>query len=177
MSSTARVWLALGSNLGDSNAILQQAWQELGHKRAIRLITLSSPYETEPVAMESENRFLNAVGILETDLAPEPLLALLQSVEKHFGREKKTGKGGYQDRLLDLDILYYDDRLLNSAHLQLPHPHRAERLFVLAPLVEIDAGHHDPITSHTVEHMYKKLLQRMASGEKDLQEITRAAWM
>ena len=176
MSNTIRVWVALGSNLGDSHSILQQAWRELGLDSAIRLISISSPYVTKPVAMESENLFLNAVGILETDLAPEPLLALLQGVERGFGRDKKTGKAGYQDRLLDLDILYYDDRVLSAPHLLLPHPHIAERLFVLAPLVEIDPQHRDPITDHTAECMHQELLQRMASGEEDFQEITRATW-
>lgn len=176
MSDTARVWVALGSNLGDSNAILQQAWQELGQEEAIRLISFSSPYVTEPVAMESDKLFLNAVGILETDLAPEPLLALLQGVEKGFGREKKTGKAGYQDRLLDLDILYYDDQVLSAPHLLLPHPHIAERLFVLAPLVEIDPRHRDPITCQTAERMHQDLLQRMASGNEDFQEISRGSW-
>ena len=137
MSTKTRVWLGLGSNLGDSRRILQQAWQQLGAEAGISTLTLSAPYASDPVGMESENRFLNAVGILETDLDPDALLSLLQHVEKGFGRDQKTGGDGYQDRLLDLDILYFGDHVLNSGKLLVPHPHIAGRLFVLAPLVEI----------------------------------------
>lgn len=171
-----RVWVALGSNLGDSRRILQQAWQGLGQEETISLLDLSHPYVTAPVGMESENLFLNAVGILETNLEPENLLLLLQGVERDFGRDKKTGEGGYQDRLLDLDLLYCDDRLLVSSDLVLPHPHIAERLFVLAPLAEIDPKHLDPQTGMTAEAMYRELLQRMQSGKEALQEIQQGEW-
>ncbi len=173
---TRRVWVALGSNLGDSDRILQQAWRELGLSREIETVTLSSPYVTEPVGMESEHLFLNAVGILETGLDCLELLALLQQVEKGFGREKKTGVDGYQDRLLDLDILYYGDRVVTSSTLVLPHPHIAERLFVLAPLAEIDMNHCDPLSGRTAQQMHEELLQQMATGATAFQDIRRRVW-
>ncbi len=176
MNKQNRVWLALGSNLGDSQRILQQAWHDLGENESISLVSLSLPYVTEPVGMESENLFLNAVGILDTGHAPELLLALLQQVEKGFGRVSKTGQNGYQDRLLDLDILYYDNCVLNTDRLMLPHPHIAERLFVLAPLVEIDPQHCDPRTGQTAETMHQDLLQQMAAGKKAFQEIKPDTW-
>ncbi len=126
--------------------------------------------------MESEHLFLNAIGILETSLTPESLLPLLQQVELGFGRNKKTGADGYQDRLLDLDILYYGDQVLSSSDLNLPHPHIADRLFVLAPLTEIDPDHSDPLTGKTAESMQHELLQRMKSGEIAFQEINRDIW-
>lgn len=168
--------MALGSNLGDSHRILQQAWQELGREAAIELVSLSHPYVSEPVGMESDNLFLNAVGILETNLAPEPLLAMLQQVERGFGRDKKTGGDGYQDRLLDLDILYFADCVLTGSNLVLPHPHIGERLFVLAPLVELDPEHSDPISGVTAERMHQNLLQQMESGRTAFQEIRRDFW-
>ena len=168
--------MALGSNLGDSHRILQQAWHDLGEDKEIKLIILSRPYVTEPVGMESENLFLNAVGILETDHPPEQLLALLQQVEKGFGRVRKTGQNGYCDRLLDLDILYYDDCVLSTEDLLLPHPHIAERLFVLAPLVEIDPLHCDPCSEQTAAAMHQKLLQQMKDGKKAFQEIKAETW-
>jgi 2-amino-4-hydroxy-6-hydroxymethyldihydropteridine diphosphokinase len=171
-----RVWLALGSNLGDSQHILQQAWRDLGEEEGISLICLSRPYITEPVGMESDNLFLNAVGILETDLAPEHLLTLLQQVEIGFGRVCKTGQNGYQDRLLDLDILYYSDCVLSTDTLLLPHPHITERLFVLAPLSEVDPHHCDPITGATAEAMHQELLLQMAAGNKTLQKIKSETW-
>ncbi|MBN4068202.1 2-amino-4-hydroxy-6-hydroxymethyldihydropteridine diphosphokinase [Desulfotalea psychrophila] len=168
--------MALGSNLGDSHRILQQAWHDLGEDKEIKLIILSRPYVTEPVGMESENLFLNAVGILETNHTPEQLLALLQQVEKGFGRIRKTGQNGYRDRLLDLDILYYDDCVLTTEELLVPHPHRAERLFVLAPLVEIDPLHCDPCSGQTAVAMHQKLLQQMKDGKEAFQAIKAETW-
>lgn len=126
--------------------------------------------------MESDYLFLNAVGILETDLDSESLLALLQQVELRFGRNKKSGSDGYQDRLLDLDILYYDDQVVSLHNLVLPHPHMAARLFVLAPLAEIDPGRCDPVTGKTAQKMKEDLLQRMSSGQETFQEILRDSW-
>ncbi len=168
--------MALGSNLGDSRRILLQAWQQLGEKAGLATCTLSAPYASDPVGMESDNRFLNAVGILETDLDPEILLSLLQQVEKGFGRDKKTGKEGYQDRLLDLDILYYGDLVLTTGVLVLPHPHIAERLFVLVPLAEVDPQHCDPVTGQTVEAMHQELLRQMESGRMAPQQIQAGKW-
>ena len=177
MNKQHRVWLGLGSNLGDSQSILQQAWHDLGKDERITLIVLSLPYVTEPVGMESDNLFLNAVGILETDHTPESFLALLQQVEKAFGRASKTGQNGYQDRLLDLDILYYDDCVINTETLLLPHPHIAKRLFVLAPLSEIDPMHLDPRTGKTAEAMHKELLHQMEAGKMVFQTIKPEAWV
>jgi 2-amino-4-hydroxy-6-hydroxymethyldihydropteridine diphosphokinase len=176
VSGKTRVWLGLGSNLGDSRRILQQAWQQLSAEAGVTPLTLSAPYASDPVGMESENRFLNAAGILETDLDPETLLNLLQHVEKGLGRDQKTGEDGYQDRLLDLDILYFGDQVLNTSNLLVPHPHIAERLFVLAPLVEIDPEHRDPVTGHTVETMRQELLRQMESGRAALQPIQSERW-
>lgn len=168
--------MALGSNLGDSHQILQQAWQELGSVDEVELIGLSRPYVTEPVGMESDNLFLNAVGILETTRSPESLLATTQLVEKSFGRNKKTGMDGYQDRLLDLDILYFSDYQLAATNLVLPHPHISERLFVLAPLLEIDPHHCDPVTGQTATEMHQNLLQDMKTERIAFQEIRRENW-
>lgn len=176
MNEKTKVWLGLGSNLGDSRQILQRAWQDLGLESTITLITLSHPYVTEPVGMESEHLFLNAVGILETTLSPELFLTQLQDMEKSFGRNKKTGTDGYQDRLLDLDILYYGDLVLSNSNLVIPHPHIADRLFVLAPLTEIDPNHCDPRTGQTAKSMQDELFQRMSSGKDAFQIINRNTW-
>jgi 2-amino-4-hydroxy-6-hydroxymethyldihydropteridine diphosphokinase len=172
-----RIWLGLGSNLGDRQSILQQAWHDLGKDERINLVVLSHPYVTEPVGMESNNLFLNAVGILETDHTPESFLALLQQVEKGFGRASKTGGNGYQDRLLDLDILYYDDCVINTDTLLLPHPHIAKRLFVLAPLSEIDPLHFDPRTGQSAEAMHQELLHQMKTGKIAFQTIKPESWV
>ncbi len=171
-----RIWLGLGSNLGNSQQILREAWEVLGNEANVSLIVLSSPYVSDPVGMESDNRFLNAAGIIETDLDPLTLLSLLQKVEKGFGRNKKTGSAGYQDRLLDLDILYFGDLVSSTKELQIPHPQIAHRLFVLAPLDEIDPLKKDPFTQKTVTDMHSELIRKVKTGETDSQEIERRAW-
>jgi len=171
-----RIWLGLGSNLGNSQQILQKAWETLGKNPNVSLIMLSSPYVSDPVGMESDNRFLNAAGIAETDLGPLALLSLLQEVEKGFGRNKKTGSTGYQDRLLDLDILYFGDTCSSAEELQIPHPQIANRLFVLAPLTEIGPLKMDPSTRKTVTDMHKELTRNIESGETASQEIERISW-
>ena len=176
MNTKKKVWVALGSNLGDSNRILQEAWHQLGRGEPVELVSLSHPYITEPVGMDSDNIFLNAVGILETSLTPDSLLAMLQQVERGFGRNKKSTADGYQDRLLDLDILYFDDCVSTSSDLVLPHPHISERLFVLEPLIEIDPDRCDPGSGLTAVAMHQNLLQRMEVGSIAVQEIKRAIW-
>lgn len=176
LNSYGRIWLGLGSNLGNSQQILQEAWETLGNKPNVSLIALSSQYVSDPVGMESDNRFLNAAGIIETDLDPLALLSLLQQVEKGFGRNKKAGSAGYQDRLLDLDILYFGDSVSSTKELQIPHPQIAHRLFVLAPLDEIDPLKKDPFTRKTVTDMYNELISKIKNGEIASQEIERRAW-
>jgi len=176
LKQSERVWLGLGSNLGDSRKILQEAWEVLGRDPDISRVLLSSPYASDPVGMESENRFLNAVGIIETRYDPLSLLTLLQQVEKSFGRKEKTGKEGYQDRLLDLDILYFGTIQSRTEKLQIPHPQIASRLFVLTPLMEIDALHTDPSTKKTVTQMHSELIVKIENGEIAPQEMQRQSW-
>jgi len=176
LNSYEKVWLGLGSNLGNSQQILQGAWETLGTDPDVSLIILSSPYTSAPVGMVSDNHFVNAVGIIETRHDPSSLLRLLQQVEKGFGRHKKTGSAGYQDRLLDLDILYFGDTKNSTRELQLPHPQIANRLFVLAPLMEVDPLYRDPSTQQTVVQMHSELLLKIENGEMILQEIERSSW-
>ena len=171
-----KVWLGLGSNLGNSQQILQNAWETLGQSPNVSLLALSSPYISAPVGMESENTFCNAVGLVDASLDPEALLALLQGIEKGFGREQKTGDTGYQDRLLDLDILRYGDLSISSIHLNLPHPELAFRLFVLLPLLEIDPRYVDPMTGVSAKRMCIELQRQIRSGEAEPQEIQSTVW-
>ena len=176
LNSYEKVWLGLGSNLGNSQQILQGAWETLGNDPDVTLVVLSSPYTSAPVGMESDNRFVNAVGMIETKLDTSSLLRLLQQVEKGFGRHKKTGSAGYQDRLLDLDILYFGDTESNTRELQLPHPQIANRLFVLTPLMEIAPQHRDPFTQKTVAQMHGELLLKIKNDQMISQEIERSSW-
>lgn len=151
----AYAFIGLGSNLGDGRSNLLAAWQRL-QDEAGRAVALSPPFLTEPVGMESEQLFTNAVGLLETRLAPQDLLDKMMGVEAALGRERQKGR----DRTVDLDLLYYDDLVLKTATLTLPHPAIANRLFVLAPLAAVAPLHVHPILCLTSLEMLKNLARQ-----------------
>jgi 2-amino-4-hydroxy-6-hydroxymethyldihydropteridine diphosphokinase len=146
-------YIGLGSNLGDSLHILQEAWQALGEQPKIGLERLSSPYRTEPVGMDSQHWFINAAGSLTTTLAPMELLQLLLSVETDFGRTRDPSATAYRDRILDFDLLLYEDSIVDDRHLILPHPEMHRRLFVLYPLCEIAADYMHPRLQCTIHDL------------------------
>ena len=151
-------WIGLGSNLGDSLHILHQAWQRLGQDPAVRLQRLSTCYRSRPVDMESENWFINGVGELQTSLSPMELLTLLLHVEKEFGRRRDPDATTHQDRSLDLDFLLYDDLIIDEPFLQIPHPRMHSRMFVLAPLAELDPKLEHPTLHLTMTALKNNLL-------------------
>lgn len=137
----ARVFLSLGSNLGDRQAYLAWAIQRLGATRGVRVVACSPLYETEPWPEQHvarERWYLNCAVEIETALAPRPLLRLLRAIEDDAGRVRApVPPGVYADRTLDIDILLYGDRVVSDDDLQIPHPFLHERRFVLAPLCDI----------------------------------------
>ena len=148
-------YLGLGSNLGDRQALLQQAIRLLG-ERTGRVVRLSAFIETEPWGFRSPNMFLNLVLALETTEFPYDLLRLSLSIEKEMGRTEKSS-GEYKDRIIDIDLLMYDNLVLDTPMLKLPHPLMTERLFVMEPLVEIA-----PDVIHPVLHIpMKEILERL----------------
>jgi len=146
-------FIGLGSNLGDSLFVLQNAWTSLGKDARIDLLNLSSPYRTEPVGMSANRWFINAAGMLKTSLSPKELLDCLINTEQQFGRERIPGQQGYQDRILDLDLLLYDQQVLAGGRLVIPHPEMHKRLFVLYPLNEIAPDFRHPILKKTVSEL------------------------
>jgi 2-amino-4-hydroxy-6-hydroxymethyldihydropteridine diphosphokinase len=163
--------IGLGSNLGDSLQILQDGWQRLGQQKGISLQSLSAPYQSKPVDMESKHWFINAAGVIKTTLAPEALLKRLLSVEKDFGRRRNPDDRGHQDRTLDLDLLLYDDLILKTSLLQIPHPQMHKRLFVLAPLAELTPDLIHPQLRKSIETLRQGLLNDTHS--EDGQEVYR----
>ena len=161
-------YIGLGANLGDCRENLLQAWERLGKVNGVKLLALSSPYRSEPVGMESENWFVNAVGSLETSLEPFELLREMFVVEKYFGR-KRVLDGIPEDRSLDLDLLYWDDRVSDDPRVILPHPEIANRLFVLQPLAEIGPELCHPVIQKTSVEMLQDFLmekQEASSGQQ-----------
>lgn len=136
--------IGLGSNLGHPPALLYLAWQELRDHPDILPLALSSLYSTQPVGMASDHGFVNAVVLVRTRLPPFCLLHLLQTIERRLGRLRDPRACGYQDRTLDLDLLFYDDLILAGKDLILPHPRLEQRLFVLIPLAEIARDRRHP---------------------------------
>lgn len=166
------VCIGLGSNLGNSLQILWDAWQRLGQINGIRLQALSSPYRTEPFGMESEHWFVNAAGLLTTSFSPDDLLDLLLEVEQKFGRRRNLGTpNGYQDRTLDLDLLLYDNLIVKTSRLQIPHPDMHRRLFVLVPLAELV-----PQQLHPGLHRSIDSLRRQLMDENDTSPPERIRW-
>lgn len=171
-----RAFIGLGSNLGDSKGTLQESWQALGEVEGITLDGLSSPYMTAPVGMTSNHWFTNAVGRLQVTLTPMELLKKLLVIEASFGRSRKDRSFGYQDRSLDLDLLYYDDVTMDQPELILPHPRVGERLFVLVPLVELEPGFIDEFRGESIVTMEKRLREEFSATSDKEQEIVRSSW-
>lgn len=138
-----RVFLGLGSNLGDKVWNLQEAIRLIGER--VGTVTRQSSFiETEPWGFESEHTFLNAAICCETEKTPREVLLLTQQIERDLGRTKKSTSlltpsllPSYQDRTVDIDILLYDDLRLDEPDLKIPHPLMHERDFVMIPLKEI----------------------------------------
>lgn len=160
MENPQQAFIGLGSNLGDGQANLLAAWQRLGKIAGISLLRLSSPYRTEPVGLDTEHWFTNAVGEIATTLSPTELLAAMLAIETELGRDRTLT----QDRPVDLDLLYYGDLMRNSQTLTVPHPRIAERLFVLAPLAELAPEHLHPLLGRTSRELCENL--RAQAGVK-----------
>lgn len=129
-----RVFIGVGANLDDPETGVRRAIDALGQIPETRLVATSSLYRTAPVGYLDQPDFVNAVAELETRLDPPVLLSQLLSIEQRFGRKRSTRNA---PRTLDLDMLLYGDRQMQTKNLTLPHPRMAERAFVLVPLAEI----------------------------------------
>lgn len=149
-------YLSLGTNQGDLKENLQGALRLL-EERAGRILEVSSFLETEPWGFRSSNRFLNAAVILETALEPLDLLSELQGIERKMGRTKKSHDGIYQDRSMDIDIIFYDDCIINHPKLTIPHPLAHKRAFVMDVMAEIAPDYVHPLLLKTVGELSGQL--------------------
>ena len=148
--------IGLGSNLGERDKNIRTALEKMQEK-GIELLRVSSVLETEPYGYTDQPKFLNAVCLVETNLTPDQLLDALLEIEKEMGRvrERKWGP-----RIIDLDIIFYEDLVLESERLIVPHPDMHNRWFVLAPLAEICPDYVHPKLKKTVRELLQELTRR-----------------
>jgi 2-amino-4-hydroxy-6-hydroxymethyldihydropteridine diphosphokinase len=151
--------IALGSNLGDSLMILESALKNLDQTPGITVKAKSNWYQTAPVGPPQPD-YLNGCAILEVQLSPEELLDTLLGIERQFGRVRLEHWG---PRTLDLDLLLFDQLILESPMLQIPHPRMTQRGFVLMPLAEIAPDWIEPVSGRAIA----QLLEQLNSGDED----------
>ena len=130
------VYLGLGSNLGNKEQHITTAVKHL-EQRVGKVRRLSSLLKTEPWGFTSPHSFVNAAVSIDTRLSPHEVLEATQQIERDMGREQKSMNGEYHDRIIDIDILLYDDMEINEKDLTIPHPLMHQRDFVMIPLREI----------------------------------------
>ena len=147
MTDTVTVYLGLGSNLGNREDNLDMALKLLSQR--MKVVKVSSIYDTEPIGNTAQPRFLNIACEVFTRLSPEGLLALAKGIEGKMGRRGKSG----EPRTIDIDILLYGDIVINTPDLVIPHPRMAERSFVLVPLAEIAPERVHPVSWEKIMDM------------------------
>ncbi|HLP04062.1 MAG TPA: 2-amino-4-hydroxy-6-hydroxymethyldihydropteridine diphosphokinase [Paludibacter sp.] len=148
-----QIYLGLGTNLGDKNKNLDAAIKALSHTIG-KVVKVSSYHASEPWGFESMHSFLNAAACIESEFSPEEVLQLVKRIEKEAGRKRKSGNG-YEDRPIDIDILFYDDVIIDLPELKIPHPHIADRDFVLTPLSEIAPDLVHPVLKRKIKDLPK----------------------
>jgi 2-amino-4-hydroxy-6-hydroxymethyldihydropteridine diphosphokinase len=147
-----RIYLLLGSNLGERKELMDQA-VSLVIERIGPVIQRSSFYETEPWGFSSDALFLNRALQVQTSFSPREVMQNIDGIENKLGRERSGRE--YSSRTIDIDILFYDDIVLKEEHLEIPHPRLQERRFVLVPLDEIAPDLVHPVFRKTVRELLK----------------------
>lgn len=162
-------YLGLGSNLGDREGNLRRALELLSRK--LRLLNVSSLYETEPWGYKEQPKFINCAAAFATDLELDALLGFLKEVEQALGR-KPTFRWG--PRVIDIDILLFGDRVARTEYLEVPHPMLPERAFALVPLAEIAADIRHPVLGLTVQEMADRVSGK--EGVRRLAPLPEVTW-
>ena len=142
------VFVLLGSNLGDRELLVNQACKMMG-ERCGEIVAKSRLYESEPWGFRAEHWFLNQVVKIETSLSPDALMLDLLAIEKELGRDRTTPHEGYVSRPIDLDILYFGDKIIETQLVTAPHPRLHQRRFTLLPLCDVAPDFVHPILKKT----------------------------
>lgn len=149
----SKVWIALGSNMGDGRKNLDEAVENM-NKNGVKVEKISTYIETEPYGYTEQDNFVNAVCIAETELSPRGLLKTLLAIELEMGRVRLIRWG---PRIIDLDILFYEDLIIDEEDLKVPHIEIQKRSFVLEPMDEISPEKVHPVFKKTVHELLLEL--------------------
>ena len=155
MNQEDTIYLGLGTNEGNKEENIRGAIEELSHLLGTPT-AVATIIETEPWGFQSDNSFLNTVVAFKSTLAPEEILKATQEIERRLGRTKKSFDGCYSDRPIDIDILLYGNRVIESEHLTIPHPLLHKRLFVLQPLAQIAPQVIHPTLGKSITRLLKE---------------------
>lgn len=155
------VYLGLGTNLGNRTENIRVALRKI-EKEIGQVVLISTLVDTAPVGFASDNMFINCACLIQSSFSPQEILAKTQNIEREMGRINKSENKVYTDRIIDIDVLLYDDLIIDTPPLIVPHPHLHERSFVLLPLASIA-----PDVMHPLLHKTMKEL------EADLQSFVR----
>jgi 2-amino-4-hydroxy-6-hydroxymethyldihydropteridine diphosphokinase len=150
----AEVYLLLGSNLGNKTDTLRRAVGEI-NKSIGATVKISSLYKSPPWGFEHREYFVNQVVLVKTALLPEEILEQILAIENTLGRNRKPTSGTYQARTIDIDLLYYNHRIISKPDLIVPHPKIQFRKFTLVPLCEIDPEYMHPVLKKTQQELYE----------------------
>jgi 2-amino-4-hydroxy-6-hydroxymethyldihydropteridine diphosphokinase len=152
------VFLGIGTNLGDKKKNIELAFDKI-EEQIGNITSISALYLSKPQGFDSENLFVNCAIHIQTPLKPTEVLSETQSIEKDMGRKDKSEDIGYADRIIDIDILFYNNLIINnSSTLIIPHPHIQERDFVLKPLSEIAPDLIHPVFNKSIEELLNNIL-------------------
>lgn len=158
-------YVALGSNLGDREAVFLRVICEIEASASISLLEASPIYETDPMGPDGQGPYLNAVLRLETEFSPLELLEWLLALELSLGRDRSVDAVRWGPRMIDIDILFFGDRCIENGRLIVPHPRAHERAFVLIPMASLDAEHVHPVLGQTIKTIAGGLVERESVRE------------
>lgn len=153
----AIVYIGLGSNIGDRVGYIQQSCKMLNDIESIQIVKCSSFYETEPYGYKEQEWFINAIVKVKTDLSADNLLDVCSDIEKRLGRCRCKNQIKWGPRTIDLDILFYDDKVISTEFLQIPHPFVQLRACSLVPMLEIASKLVHPVLKKTIEDLHNDL--------------------
>ena len=150
-------YIGVGSNIGDRVGYVQQAHCLLNDTEGIQVLESSSLYETEPVGYKDQEWFINAVLKTETTLSAEELLNQCFRIENQLGRVRHPELPKNGPRTLDLDVLFYDNKVINTDIMEIPHPRMHQRAYTLVPLLELDEDMLHPVFNKTISELHENL--------------------